>query len=59
MKDKLYAVVGIWIIIFVLLCPLPPVFGVPGLLWRLIIGLFGLYLSGKSILKISNRKKRQ
>lgn len=36
---KLFVVLGLWIIVFDLLCPFPPMLGVSGLTWRLIIGL--------------------
>ncbi len=36
---KLFAVLGLWIIVFDLLCPFPSMLGVSGLTWRLIIGL--------------------
>lgn len=41
MKNNVFVIVGIFLIMFVLLCPLPPVLGVQGLLWRLVIGLLG------------------
>ena len=44
MKNLIFCIVGIWIIIFVLLCPFPPLLGIPGLVWRAIIGMFGFRL---------------
>jgi hypothetical protein len=41
MKSLIFCIVGIWIIIFVLLCPFPPLFGIPGLIWRAIVGTMG------------------
>ena len=41
MKNLIFCIVGIWIIIFVLLCPFPPLFGIPGLVWRAIVGAMG------------------
>ena len=38
MKNNVFVIVGIFLIMFVLLCPLPPVLGVPGLFIRGSIG---------------------
>ncbi len=44
MKSIVSVIVGIFIIIFMLICPFPPIFGVPGLVWRCIIAGIGCVL---------------
>ncbi len=58
MKNNVFVIVGIFLIMFVLLCPLPPALGVPGLLWRLVIGLLGCFFIGRSICAIIKEKKK-
>ena len=41
MKNKVCIVVGIIFLIFALICPLPPLFGISWMAWRIIIGAFG------------------
>ena len=52
MKNNVFVIAGIFLIMFVLLCPLSPVLGVSGLLWRLVIGLLGCFFIGRSIRKL-------
>lgn len=54
----LLIVLGLCLIVFDLLCPLPPALGVPGLLWRLVIGLLGCFFIGRSICAIIKEKKK-
>ena len=49
MKNLIFCIVGIWIIIFVLLCPFPPLLGIPGLVWRAIIGMLGCVILGSGL----------
>ncbi len=49
---KLLIVFGLWIIVFDLLCPFPPVLGVSGLTWRMLIGLLSCLLIVVSTLKL-------
>ena len=42
--NKLLIVLGLCIIVFDLLCPFPPVLGISGLTWRIIIGLVGCFM---------------
>ncbi len=58
MKNNVFVIVGIFLIMFVLLCPLPPVLGVPGVLWRLVIGLLGCFFIERSICAIIKEKKK-
>lgn len=48
MKGKVlnivYIIVGVILIFVDLSCPFPPVFGIPGIVWRLIIGIIGIFL---------------
>ena len=43
MKSLILRIIGILIILFSFLCPFPPVFGIPGLGWRAIIGGLGCF----------------
>ena len=58
MKNNVFVIVGIFLIMNVLLCPLPPALDVPGLLWRLVIGLLGCFFIGRSICAIIKEKKK-
>ncbi len=49
MKNLIFCIVGIWIIIFVLLCPFPPLLGIPGLVWRAILGILGCFILGSGL----------
>ena len=41
MKNKVCIIVGIILLIFALICPLPAMFGISWMAWRIIIGAFG------------------
>ena len=49
---KLLIVLGLWIIMLDLLCPFPPVLGVSGLTWRILIGLVSCLLIVINTLKL-------
>ena len=41
MKNKALMIAGIILLMFALVCPLPPLFGISGIAWRTAIGAFG------------------
>ena len=41
MKNKVCIIVGIILLIFALMCPFPPLFGISWMVWRIIMGAFG------------------
>ncbi len=59
MKSLIFGVFGIWIIIFVLLCPFPPLLGIPGLVWRAIIGMLGCFFLGSGLYGRRNSGKKK
>jgi di/tricarboxylate transporter len=40
-KKVALMIVGIVLFVFALICPLPTMLAIPGVAWRIIIGLFG------------------
>ncbi len=44
MNHNTQIMMGVVFLIFAAICPLPPVFMVPGVVWRIIIGLLGCFL---------------
>lgn len=41
MKNRVFIIVGIILLISALICPFPPLFGISWIAWRIIIGAFG------------------
>ena len=60
MKGKslniVFIVVGAILVFFDLICPFPPVFGIPGIVWRLIIGIIGILLIATGVCKFFTKK---
>lgn len=56
MKNYMLIVVGLIIVIIIVVCPLPMMFGISGLVWRIIIGLIGCFSFALGVYKISKKK---
>ena len=41
MKNKVCIIVGVLFLVFALICPLPPLFGISWMVWRTLIGVLG------------------
>ena len=37
-------IIGILLLVFDIICPVPPILGIPGVVWRIIIGIIGICL---------------
>lgn len=44
MKNVVLIIVGLIFVLFVVICPLPAILAVPGITWRIIVGLLGCFL---------------
>lgn len=56
MKNIVFIITGLILLIFVIICPFPAILAVPGVAWRLIIGLLGCFLLALGIYKASHKK---
>ena len=56
MKNYMLIVVGLIIVIIIAVCPLPMMFGISGLVWRIIIGLIGCFSFALGVYKKSKKK---
>ena len=52
MKKIAVIMLGLIFLIAALICPLPTVLAVPGIVWRIIIGLLGCFLLAFGIIKL-------
>ena len=52
MKKIAVIMLGLIFLIAALICPLPTVSAVPGIVWRIIIGLLGCFLLAFGIIKL-------
>lgn len=55
MKNFVLLVIGLLLIVFVMIFPLPTIFTVSGVVWRVIIGLLSYFLIVSSIYRIRNK----
>ena len=55
MKNFVLLVIGLLLIVFVMIFPLPTIFTVSGVVWRVIIGLLSCFLIVSSIYRIRNK----
>lgn len=52
MKNIVLIIVGLIFLLFAMICPLPTMLAVSGIVWRIIIGLFGCCLLALGIYRI-------
>lgn len=52
MKNVVLLIVGFNFLLFAMICPFPPILAVPGIAWRIIIGLLGCFLFIPGIYKM-------
>lgn len=43
MNGIVLIVIGVILLILAAICPFPPIFIIPGIIWRIVIGLLGLF----------------
>ncbi len=43
MNGTILIVIGAILLIFAAIYPFPPIFAIPGIIWRIVIGLLGLF----------------
>ena len=55
MKNFVLLVIGLLLIVFVMIFPLPTIFTVSGVVWRVIIGLLSCFFIVSSIYRIRNK----
>ncbi len=55
MNGTVLIVIGVILLIFAVIYPFPPIFAIPGIIWRIVIGLLGLFLI---IMGIKSVRKR-
>lgn len=55
MKNFVLVIIGLLLIVFVMIFPLPMIFTVSGVVWRIIIGLLSCFLIISSIHRIRKR----
>ncbi len=56
MKNIVLIIVGLIFLLFVVICPLPTMLAISGIVWRIIIGLFGCCLLALGIYKIVRKR---
>jgi len=59
MKNIILLIIGVLLLVFVMISPLPAIFAIPGVAWRIMIGLLGCFLTVLGIYKTAHafRKK--
>ena len=55
MNSIVLIVIGVILLILATICPFPQIFTIPGIIWRIVIGLLGLFLI---IMGIKSVRKR-
>lgn len=55
-KNILFIVVGLIVLMATVICPFPMMLGISGIVWRVIIGLLGCFSLILGIYKISKKK---
>lgn len=56
-KNIVLIIVGAILIILSVICPFLPVFGIPGIVWRLIIGIIGILVLAICVCKLFLKKR--
>lgn len=56
MKNIVLIIVGLTILLFVVICPYPTMLAISGVVWRIMIGLFGCFLLALGIFKSVRRR---
>ena len=56
MKNVVLIIVGLIFLLFVAICPLPTILAIPGIAWRIIIGLLGCFLFILGIYKMACKR---
>ena len=56
MKAILLITIGLIMLVFSAIVPLPMMFGISGIVWRIIIAILGIFLLIKGINKTSRKK---
>ena len=51
-------IVGLILLLFAAVCPLPMMFAISGIAWRMIIGLLGCLLLTSDISKVAQKRKQ-
>lgn len=57
MKKIGLIMVGFLFLIFGIICPLPAILGVSGIVWRIVLGLLGCFLLGLGIYKAVRKRQ--
>ncbi len=55
-KNMTRIAVGMMLLFVAIICPFPMILAIPGIMWRIIIGILGCFLLALGIYKIAGKK---